>query len=109
MTCLPDGPDVELVVRGPDGVLAGAAPGLLVIDTSTIAPDTARALAARCAEAGVAFLDAPVSGGEQGAIAGTLSIMVGGDGATCSSARGAGVRGDRHAPSRTWGRPARAR
>jgi len=86
VTCLPDGPDVEQVVLGADGVLAGAAPGLLVIDTSTIAPDTARALAARCEEAGVAFLDAPVSGGEQGAIAGTLSIMVGGDGAACERA-----------------------
>jgi 3-hydroxyisobutyrate dehydrogenase len=79
LTCLPDGPDVERVVTGPDGILAGAARGLLVIDASTIAPDTARSLAARCGEAGVGFLDAPVSGGEQGAIAGTLSIMVGGD------------------------------
>jgi len=86
LTCLPDGPDVEQVLVGPDGVLAGAAPGLLVIDTSTIAPDTARALAARCAAAGVAFLDAPVSGGEQGAIAGTLSVMVGGDAAACARA-----------------------
>jgi 3-hydroxyisobutyrate dehydrogenase-like beta-hydroxyacid dehydrogenase len=86
LTCLPDGPDVEEVVLGPEGVLAGAAPGLLVIDTSTIAPDTARALAARCGEAGVAFLDAPVSGGEQGAIAGTLSVMVGGDAAACGRA-----------------------
>jgi len=79
LTCLPDGPDVDLVVTGPDGILAGAARGLVVIDSSTIAPDTARTLAARCAEAGVGFLDAPVSGGEQGAIAGTLSIMAGGD------------------------------
>lgn len=79
VTMLPDGPDVEAVVCGPDGVLAGAAPGLLVVDMSTIAPATARVLAARAAAAGVAFLDAPVSGGEQGAVAGTLSIMVGGD------------------------------
>jgi len=79
VTCLPDGPDVELVVTGPDGVLAGATRGLVVIDTSTIAPDTARTLAARSAEVGVGFLDAPVSGGEQGAIAGTLSIMAGGE------------------------------
>jgi 3-hydroxyisobutyrate dehydrogenase-like beta-hydroxyacid dehydrogenase len=78
VTSLPDGPDVELVVDGPDGVLAGAARGLLVIDTSTIAPATARTLAARAATAGVDFLDAPVSGGEKGAIDGTLSIMVGG-------------------------------
>jgi 3-hydroxyisobutyrate dehydrogenase len=79
LTCLPDGPDVELVVTGPEGVLAGAARGLVVVDTSTIAPDTARTIAARCAAAGVGFLDAPVSGGEQGAIAGTLSIMAGGE------------------------------
>jgi 3-hydroxyisobutyrate dehydrogenase-like beta-hydroxyacid dehydrogenase len=79
LTCLPDGPDVEQVVTGPEGVLAGAASGLVVVDCSTIAPATARMLAARCAERGVGFLDAPVSGGEQGAIAGTLSIMVGGE------------------------------
>jgi 3-hydroxyisobutyrate dehydrogenase len=79
VSSLPDGPDVEAVVQGPDGVLAGARAGLLVVDTSTIAPAVARALAARAAERGVAFLDAPVSGGDKGAIAGTLSIMVGGD------------------------------
>src|SRR5262245_14730654 len=79
ITMLPDAPDVEEVLAGRDGILAGAAAGSLVIDMSTIAPAAARALAARAAAAGVAFLDAPVSGGEQGAIAGTLSIMVGGD------------------------------
>ncbi|HEV7730565.1 MAG TPA: NAD(P)-dependent oxidoreductase [Candidatus Binatia bacterium] len=79
VTCVSDGPDVEQVVCGPDGVLVGAAAELLVIDMSTIAPAIARTVAARCAERGVAFLDAPVSGGEQGAIDGTLSIMVGGD------------------------------
>jgi 3-hydroxyisobutyrate dehydrogenase len=78
VTSLPDGPDVELVVDGPDGVLAAATRGLLVIDTSTIAPATARTLASRAAAVGVDFLDAPVSGGEKGAIDGTLSIMVGG-------------------------------
>lgn len=76
--CVPDTPDVEVVMGGPDGVLAGAEPGLLVIDTSTIAPQAARALASLAAAQDVAMLDAPVSGGEQGAIAGTLSIMVGG-------------------------------
>jgi 2-hydroxy-3-oxopropionate reductase len=86
VTMLPDTPDVEAVVAGPDGVLAGARPGLLAIDMSTIAPDAARALAARAAAVGVALLDAPVSGGEQGAIAGTLSIMVGGDAAACERA-----------------------
>jgi len=78
VTCVPDTPDVEAVVSGPDGLLEGARSGLLVIDTSTIAPDAARALAERATTCGVDFLDAPVSGGEQGAIAGTLSIMVGG-------------------------------
>ncbi len=78
VTCVSDGPDVDAVVCGPGGVLAGAVRGLLVVDMSTIAPATARAVAARCAERGVAFLDAPVSGGQQGAIDGTLAIMVGG-------------------------------
>src|SRR5262245_43346514 len=78
ITCVPDTPDVEAVVLGVDGLLAGAAGGLLVIDTSTIAPVAARRLAERAAAVGVDMLDAPVSGGEQGAIAGTLSIMVGG-------------------------------
>ncbi|HLK11828.1 MAG TPA: NAD(P)-dependent oxidoreductase [Candidatus Binatia bacterium] len=87
VTSLPDTPDVEQVLEGERGVLAGARPGLLVIDTSTIAPDAARALAARAAACGVALLDAPVSGGEQGAIAGTLSIMVGGDPAAFARAR----------------------
>jgi len=76
---VPDTPDVEAVVAGPDGILAGARAGLLVVDTSTIAPRAARMLAERAAAGGVAMLDAPVSGGEQGAIAGTLSIMVGGE------------------------------
>jgi 2-hydroxy-3-oxopropionate reductase len=79
ITMLPDTPDVEAVLAGPAGVLAGAAPGLLAIDMSTIAPDAARTLAVRAASGGVTLLDAPVSGGEQGAVAGTLSIMVGGD------------------------------
>jgi len=78
VTMLPDTPAVEAVMAGPDGVLAGARAGLLAIDMSTIDPAAARALAERASETGVALLDAPVSGGEQGAIAGTLSIMVGG-------------------------------
>jgi 3-hydroxyisobutyrate dehydrogenase len=78
VTSLPDTPDVESVVTGPNGILAGARPGLLVVDTSTIAPRAANALATRAAAVGVDFLDAPVSGGEQGAVQGTLSIMVGG-------------------------------
>jgi len=79
VTVLPDSPDVERVVTGPEGVLAGGRPGLLAVDMSTIAPAVARRLAGVAAERGVTFLDAPVSGGEQGAVAGTLSIMVGGD------------------------------
>jgi len=78
VTMLPDTPAVEAVMAGPDGVLAGARAGLLAIDMSTIDPAAARALAERASQTGVALLDAPVSGGEQGAIAGTLSIMVGG-------------------------------
>ena len=87
VTMLPDTPDVEAVLAGPSGVLAAARPGLLAIDMSTIAPEAARALAARAVSAGVTLLDAPVSGGEQGAIAGTLSIMVGGDGAAVARAQ----------------------
>jgi 2-hydroxy-3-oxopropionate reductase len=78
ITMLPDTPDVETVIAGPAGVLAGGRPGLLVVDMSTIDPDAVRALAARASAVGVDLLDAPVSGGEQGAVAGTLSIMVGG-------------------------------
>ncbi|MCG9059690.1 NAD(P)-binding domain-containing protein [Laribacter hongkongensis] len=79
VTNVSDTPDVEAVVTGEDGVLAGARPGLTVIDMSTISPLGARAIAASCEEKGVFFLDSPVSGGEVGAIAGTLSFMVGGD------------------------------
>jgi 2-hydroxy-3-oxopropionate reductase len=78
ITMLPDTPDVELVVRGPRGVAGGARHGSLVVDMSTIDPSAARDLAASLDARGVAMLDAPVSGGERGAIEGTLSIMVGG-------------------------------
>ncbi|MCS6963822.1 MAG: 2-hydroxy-3-oxopropionate reductase [Thermoflexus sp.] len=81
ITMLPDTPDVEQVLAGPDGVFAGGRPGLIVIDMSTIDPVTAQRLAAQAAERGITMLDAPVSGGEIGAIQGTLSIMVGGDAA----------------------------
>lgn len=77
-TMLPDSPDVEAVLAGPDGVFATAKPGSLVIDFSTIRSDAARRLAELGADAGLHVLDAPVSGGEQGAIDGALSIMVGG-------------------------------
>lgn len=87
ITMLPDSPDVEAVLRGPDGVLAGVRPGSTIIDMSTIAPLVAQALAAEAAEKGARMLDAPVSGGDRGAIAGTLSIMVGGDAATVAACR----------------------
>ncbi|MCL4758859.1 MAG: 2-hydroxy-3-oxopropionate reductase [Rhodocyclaceae bacterium] len=74
-----DAPDVERVALGPDGVADGARPGLIFVDMSTIAPAAAQSISARLAERGVTMLDAPVSGGEVGAIDGTLTIMVGGD------------------------------
>jgi len=79
ITMLPDTPDVEEVLLGEgDGVLAAAAPGSLVIDMSTIDPGRARSFASALDQKGIAMLDAPVSGGERGAIEGTLSVMVGG-------------------------------
>jgi len=77
-TNLPDSPDVEQVVLGPDGIIEGAHDGLVFIDNSTIKPETARMLAERLAERGIPALDAPVSGGDIGARDGTLTIMVGG-------------------------------
>ena len=73
-----DAPDVEDVCFGELGLAAGAAPGLVVVDLSTIAPDAARRIGRRLAERGIEFLDAPVSGGEAGAINAALTIMVGG-------------------------------
>ncbi|HXH09600.1 MAG TPA: 2-hydroxy-3-oxopropionate reductase [Alphaproteobacteria bacterium] len=78
LTCLPDSPDVEQVILGPQGVLEGARPGSIIADMSTIAPQVSIRLAEEAAKRGVQMLDAPVSGGDKGAIAGTLSIMVGG-------------------------------
>ena len=78
ITMLPDTPDVEQVVLGKDGVESGAAAGALVVDMSTIDPGPTRNIAERLASRGIEMLDAPVSGGERGAIDGTLSIMVGG-------------------------------
>lgn len=74
-----DAPDVEQVALGPNGVADGAQAGLILVDMSTIAPAAAQSIAGRMAERGVTMLDAPVSGGEVGAIDGTLTIMVGGD------------------------------
>jgi 2-hydroxy-3-oxopropionate reductase len=77
-TNLPDTPDVEKVVLGENGILAGAQAGLIFVDNSTIKPAAARSLSTRLAEKGVLSLDAPVSGGDIGARNGTLAVMVGG-------------------------------
>ena len=74
-----DAPDVEQVTLGPDGVADGARAGHIHIDMSTIAPAAAQSIATRLAARGIVALDAPVSGGEPGAIAATLTIMVGGE------------------------------
>ncbi len=78
ITMLPDSADSEKVILGPGGVLEGASPGKTIIDMSSIAPLVSQRIAAECAEKGVEMLDAPVSGGEPGAINATLAIMVGG-------------------------------
>lgn len=87
VTMLPDGPDVRLVLEGESGLLSTIQPGTVVIDSSTIAPAIARELAARVRDHGGWFLDAPVSGGEIGAIDGTLAFMVGGDAAALEQVR----------------------
>ncbi len=79
ITMVPDSPDVEKVIEGPDGILAALQPGTIIIDMSSIAPASARRLATTVTARGATMLDAPVSGGEIGAVQGTLSIMVGGD------------------------------
>ena len=78
ITIVPDSADSEAAILGPSGVLEGASKGSVVIDMSSIAPGTSQKIAAACEAKGVDFLDAPVSGGEPGAVAGTLAIMVGG-------------------------------
>lgn len=87
LVCVSDTPDVEAVLFGPDGVATGAAPGTLVIDCSTIDPGASRGLAARLAEQGIAFVDAPVTGGSEGARNATLAILVGGAPADVKRAR----------------------
>ncbi|HLI04252.1 MAG TPA: 2-hydroxy-3-oxopropionate reductase [Terracidiphilus sp.] len=78
VTMLPDGPEVEEVVLGANGILEGARPGATIIDMSSINPLVSQKIGRACAAKGVEFLDAPVSGGEPKAIDGTLAIMVGG-------------------------------
>jgi 3-hydroxyisobutyrate dehydrogenase len=87
ITIVSDTPDVEAVLFGPEGVADGAAAGSLVIDMSTISPSATRDFAQRLAQTDVAMLDAPVSGGSEGAKKGTLSIFVGGEAADLERAR----------------------
>jgi 3-hydroxyisobutyrate dehydrogenase len=87
VSAVPDAPEVVAVHLGEKGTAAGAARGAIVIDSSTIAAEAARGIAQRLAELGVAFLDAPVSGGQKGAIEGTLTFFVGGDPAALEKAR----------------------
>ena len=87
ITMLPDGPDVEKVLEGGDGLFSAMQAGTVIVDSSTIAPAIARRLAARAQQLGGMMLDAPVSGGEIGAIDGTLTFMVGGDAAALESMR----------------------
>lgn len=87
VTMLPDSPDVIAVMEGPDGLFSALQRGTILIDCSSIAPAVARRLAARAASLGASMLDAPVSGGEIGAINASLSIMVGGDAAAFDEAR----------------------
>jgi len=79
ITCVSDTPDVEAIILGENGVIHGARNGSIVVDMSTINPSATRRIAEKLGEKGVKMLDAPVSGGSEGAQKGTLSIMVGGD------------------------------
>ncbi|MFZ1202457.1 MAG: NAD(P)-dependent oxidoreductase [Desulfobacterales bacterium] len=87
ITCVSDTPDVEEIILGETGVIHGAAPGTIVVDMSTVSPAATRRIAARLGDKGVGMLDAPVSGGSEGAQKGTLSIMVGGDAADLAKVR----------------------
>jgi 2-hydroxy-3-oxopropionate reductase len=82
-----DAPDVEQVMLGENGVASGAQAGLVAVDMSTISPSAAKDIAAKMKARGIEFVDAPVSGGEVGAIAGTLSIMAGGSEAAFAKAK----------------------
>jgi hypothetical protein len=87
VTCLGNSADVAGLLEGPDGLLAGLRPGALLLDCTSGDPATSRRIAERLAARGVAFADAPVSGGTNGAEAGTLTVMVGADAATFARAR----------------------
>jgi len=84
--CVSDTPDVEGIILGDEGVIHGAPQGSIVVDMSTISPAATRRMAAMLAEKGVGMLDAPVSGGSEGARSGSLSIMVGGEAAVFKKA-----------------------
>ncbi|MBL8996623.1 MAG: NAD(P)-dependent oxidoreductase [Gemmatimonadetes bacterium] len=87
VTCFPVSADVEALLDGPEGILAGLAKGAVLLDCTSGDPATSKRIAARLAKAGVGFLDAPVSGGVKAAVAGTLTVMVGGDAATLARVR----------------------
>jgi 3-hydroxyisobutyrate dehydrogenase len=87
MTCLPTSREVQALLDGPEGLLAGLAAGTLFLDCTSGDPQSSRRIAERLAREGVAFADAPVSGGTNGAEAGTLTAMVGADAATFERAR----------------------
>lgn len=87
VTCLPTSADVDALLDGPDGLLAGFARGAMLIDCTSGDPATSRRIAARLAEHGVEFLDAPVSGGTSGAERGTLTVMCGGSATAFERAR----------------------
>jgi 3-hydroxyisobutyrate dehydrogenase len=87
VVCLSDTPDVEAVLFGPGGLAEGVRSGSLIVDCSTISPGASEGFAARLAGQGVGFVDAPVSGGSEGALQGTLTIMLGGSEADVERAR----------------------
>lgn len=87
ITCFPVSSDVESLLDGPDGLLAGLARGATLVDCTSGDPATSKRIAARLAEQGIGYLDAPVSGGVLGAEGGTLTVMVGGDAATLEKVR----------------------
>ena len=101
VSCVTDSPQLREVLFGPNGLAEGLAPGSLFIDCSTISPASAREFAAQLDQKGVAMVDAPVSGGSEGAVAGTLTIMVGGESqAVAVGERGARRHGPHHHPPR---------
>lgn len=87
VTCVSDSPDLEAVVLGPDGVAAGMADGAVLLDCSTVAPSTETAIADALADRGIAVVDAPLSGGAEGARNGTCTAFVGGSDAAFAVAR----------------------